>query len=219
MKGTFNLIFILLTTISIVNAVPYRLHKRATTFAKCPIDNPPLLNVKLAPDPLIPGQNANFDISGTLAQAATTGSLVGIGFFGSDQNFIEDPVFTTVCSLSGITCPVTEFSAILQISVPAALPTSYTIIIIITQGSTYLACASGIVTNGALPASGSTVVTSSPTPVPASSGVSAAPSGTTLVPTSSTPVAASPTSPSAGGPGNGPGGIQDALSLIVVQNG
>lgn len=57
---------------SMVNAIPHQLFKRNTRFEQCnPIapvtTSPPLLDVTLSPDPVVPGLLVSFIISGELS--------------------------------------------------------------------------------------------------------------------------------------------------------
>ena len=197
MERKFIFIFILLTILSMVNAIPkfsHRLHKRATTFIECP-SGVPTFNVTLYPDPVIPGVNSTFSISGSPAQDITTGSQLGVFFFTNfnDSTAVGNPFKVNVCSL--ISCPKEagdDFFIVIDVPVPVTLPTSYIIIIMMVNSTKEeMACAGTLVGDG--------TVSSTVSPSPSSSSV----------------VSASPTSVSSGEPGNGSGGIQDALKLII----
>ena len=62
MNRKFIFVFILLITLFMVDSRPL---KRATKFKKCR-NGPPQLEVKLSPDPLEPGEDNTFTISGKL---------------------------------------------------------------------------------------------------------------------------------------------------------
>nr|CAG8633764.1 7122_t:CDS:1 [Entrophospora candida] len=124
----FIFAFLLLATLSmVVNAIPHQLLKRTTSFNKCPPlpsgKQPPLLTVVLSPDPVVTGQTDNFTISGTLSRPVADGDLTGAGFF--------DPVAKIVLGEPTIahTDPKTPFSQVLNLDVPATLPTPYGIMV------------------------------------------------------------------------------------------
>src|SRR4051794_12429098 len=80
MNRNFIFVFILLATLSIVNAIPPQLRKRVTVFEPCPATNTPLKVAKVVPDPIIPGAIVTFDVSGTLPKAITMGFALGVLF-------------------------------------------------------------------------------------------------------------------------------------------
>src|SRR5437868_4803627 len=107
MNRNFSLIFMLLAALSIVNAIP--LQKRTVTFIPCP-KNPPMnpLTVTMDPADPVPGGIAKFNITGKLSQPAETGSGLGIGFFGEDQNPIGEIFKMDLCAT--INCPTDEIN-------------------------------------------------------------------------------------------------------------
>ncbi|CAB4388258.1 unnamed protein product [Rhizophagus irregularis] len=75
MNRNFIFVFILLATLSMVNAIP--LHKRATVFGKCPPipglpTQPEEISVSISPDPVVPGQTDTFTVSGKLSPMNTS---------------------------------------------------------------------------------------------------------------------------------------------------
>ena len=132
MGRNFISIFTLLIILSMVNAIPHRLHKRATTFIQCASDVP-ILNVTLFPYPVIPGVNITFTIEGTPAVDITTGSTIGFGFFVTGTStFIGIPTYLDFCSFAS--CPKlagVSFLTVLEAPAPESLPTSYTLMILI----------------------------------------------------------------------------------------
>src|SRR5687767_14327538 len=99
----FILAFLLLATLSMVNAVPHQLHKRdPTQFVACsPIPPsttpPPLLAVAISPDPVVPGKAATFTISGDLNGpiiANPNSNFTRIVFIDpKTRKTVEDPFF------------------------------------------------------------------------------------------------------------------------------
>ena len=75
MNRNFIFVFVLLVTLSMVNAIP--LNKRTTSFDACSV---PVLTVSINPDPPVARQDVKFDISGTLEHV----TVLGIGFGDSD---------------------------------------------------------------------------------------------------------------------------------------
>ncbi|KAF0395179.1 hypothetical protein F8M41_010279 [Gigaspora margarita] len=61
----FIFVFILFALLLTVNAVPFQLNKRTTSFSPCPFKTDPL-NVTISPDPPESGKKEIFSISGTL---------------------------------------------------------------------------------------------------------------------------------------------------------
>ncbi|CAB5370981.1 unnamed protein product [Rhizophagus irregularis] len=130
MSRIFIFAFVLFTTLFVVNAAP--LEKRKTSFPLCPGFPPDTvgLDVKMTPDPFVPGQEVTFDIKGTMK------SDIFI-----DDFFAGTAISTTVKYLA----PGAE-----------ELPKSYAIIIAISHGNqplvTTLACSVAIFGASELPA-------------------------------------------------------------------
>jgi hypothetical protein len=126
MNRNFSLVFILLATLSIVNAIPF--HKRDTTFVPCPGDPPKNpLTVSVVPDPLVPGQNATYSVSGVLDPPADTGSLLIIRFYDSAEQEIGEPFVMDLCATN--TCPLSNIETTAEVPVPAELPEQYIIVV------------------------------------------------------------------------------------------
>src|SRR5581483_5371416 len=106
------------------------------------------------------------------------------------------PFEQSVCSTT-VTCPIpagTKFQLSVNVPIPSTLSTSYLILVnLMDSDGNYLACAG-------------TIVTPPPPPPPTTPSSSSSSSSTS----------SSPSSAAVGGPGNGPGGIQDALKLDIT---
>jgi len=115
MKRNFILVFILLVTLSTVNAIPHQLLRRVTTFQPCPDGQGAPLNVIVTPDPPKAGDTASFDVSGNANEDINDDAIMAIGFvdLSSDQpKLVGEPFVQQICS--GIKCPVrsgTSFEA------------------------------------------------------------------------------------------------------------
>src|SRR6266516_3365988 len=94
MKQNFVFALILLTTLSIVNAIPHQLHKRTTEFDACSNLPPetPVLDVTISPDPVVPESKDKFTISGTLTQDITDGIKLYIAFVDQYGNIISSDI-------------------------------------------------------------------------------------------------------------------------------
>jgi hypothetical protein len=120
-------VFILLATLSIVNAIP--LHKRALTFEKCPGLSASPLTVKATPDPLVPGGDSTFDISGELAAPPSKGSNIVVLFYDpAKQAIVGEPTTSDVCPVTD-DCTGTDFTTSLAVKVPADLPEAYSVVV------------------------------------------------------------------------------------------
>ncbi|EXX63310.1 uncharacterized protein OCT59_024128 [Rhizophagus irregularis] len=156
MNRIFILAFVLFATLFAVNAAPLELVKRETKFPPCPNAPPDVvgLDVKMTPDPFVPGKEETFDIKGTLKKDIVAGDLLGLGFIDLVAEApIGDPLVVDICTLPGVTCPIkagTAFSTTQQLTAPAAsdLPKSYAIIIAMEHGTPpdveALACSAAI---------------------------------------------------------------------------
>ncbi|KAF0534169.1 hypothetical protein F8M41_010091 [Gigaspora margarita] len=89
----FSFEFILFALLLIVNAAPFQLNKRATTFMACPssavID---LLTVKIGTDPPESGKPESFNVSGKLTRRDITKNqtLFAIQYNDAAENVIAD---------------------------------------------------------------------------------------------------------------------------------
>ncbi|CAB4479098.1 uncharacterized protein OCT59_027485 [Rhizophagus irregularis] len=154
MNRIFILAFVLFATLFAVNAAPLELVKRETKFPLCPGLPPDVvgLDVKMTPDPLVPGQEETFDIKGTLKKDVVAGDLLGLGFVDLVAKApIGDPLVVDICTIPGVTCPIkagTEFSTTQKYTAPKDLPQSYAILVAMEHGNPpnveALACSAAI---------------------------------------------------------------------------
>src|ERR1043165_687473 len=123
MNRNFIFVFILLAVLSMVNAIP--LQKRETEFGKCPPipklpSQPDPISVSISPDPVVPGQNDTFPVSGTLSKEITPEYKLEIAFGDLTGKilaiYIEDVPPTQ---------PKTPFNVVVAELVPEDLPTAY----------------------------------------------------------------------------------------------
>src|SRR4051794_30716 len=135
MKQNFIFVFVLLATLSMVNAIPTKLHKRATIFQPCP-DTPVLDVTNVVPDPLVSGIEGNFYVYGKLPHAIPKGSILAALFYdisGAEPQLI-DYIAGQICTPKGaIDCPYPAkkvIDVILSGDVPA-LPDSYAILVLL----------------------------------------------------------------------------------------
>src|ERR1044071_1959095 len=129
MNRNFIVVFILLATLSIAYAIPHELLKRETSFGQCE-GGPPVLTVKISPDPVVPGSPNTFTISGTLEEDIPESAQL-MGFF-SDPNarkIIRDPTKKPVCEDSKCPKANVPFTLTLDISEVPELPTAYDIVV------------------------------------------------------------------------------------------
>ncbi|GBB95668.1 hypothetical protein RclHR1_02590013 [Rhizophagus clarus] len=134
MKSFLNLIIVLLTVLSTINAFPHLLQKRVTKtiFSVCydgsnlPI---PPVNLKLNPDPIESEKSAHFKFSGTLQEDITDASRLRITFFDNDHNPIPDTTIIDICKK--VECPIKagdEFNLDQDVDAPK-LPDSYNFVV------------------------------------------------------------------------------------------
>ena len=141
MSRIFILAFVLFATLFAVNAAPLALEKRQILFLPCPGLPPDVvgLDVKMTPDPLVPGQEETFDIKGTLKKDVVAGDLFGLGFVDPvAQAPIGDPLVVDICTIPGVTCPIkagTAFSTTQKYTAPKDLPQSYIIVVAMEHGT------------------------------------------------------------------------------------
>src|SRR4051812_42680445 len=124
MNRKFIFVFTLLAILSMVNAIPHQLQKRATTFIPCPNENP--LTVSVTPDPLVPGKTATYTVAGKFAKAAPKGSGLVVAFFNSGTGKLVpagDPFIVDICAKAP--CPANSIETVEQVPVPAGLSKSY----------------------------------------------------------------------------------------------
>ncbi|CAB4483194.1 hypothetical protein RhiirA5_380386 [Rhizophagus irregularis] len=90
-RNYYIFVFILLvTTFSMINAVPYQLRKRETKFDACGAEP---ITVKINPDPLVSEKPATYTGSGTLKfnNIIAGKTMLVIGYSDTSNNRIGDP--------------------------------------------------------------------------------------------------------------------------------
>ena len=109
------------------------------------------LAVTVDPDPLVPGKTSTFYVKGPLTSPAIAGSTLAIGFFDSAKELVAPPFILDVCSID--TCPLSTFEASGPVDVPAKLPYSYTIVVVIfNPDKVVIGCAEAVVGAAMAPA-------------------------------------------------------------------
>jgi hypothetical protein len=142
MKQNIIFVALLLATLSMVNAVPYQLRKRAISFADCASGSPIPLTVTAQPDTPTAGEALTLTITGTPTNDLDTGSNLTIQM---DEN---DPDTVDFCTSEGITCPVTAgtaFTTTQQVTVPDTAPSTITVTLTDATGAV-VGCSEGTVT-------------------------------------------------------------------------
>ncbi|RHZ53214.1 hypothetical protein Glove_444g22 [Diversispora epigaea] len=138
MNRNFIFVFILLVTLSVVNAAPSRLDKRDTGFIACSppsgTPTPVLISVTYTPVPLASGQPSKFDVSGTLKEDIGSITRLFIGFFDRTDPQKPVPIKPFPSYFKTFTTEIIEagnpFNTTAQFTVPT-LPASYTISVLI----------------------------------------------------------------------------------------
>jgi hypothetical protein len=153
MKQNIIFVFVLLAMLSIVNAVPAQLRKRATYFKPC--EKAPIDVTEIIPDPLVSGERGEFYVSGKLKNTIPPGYILAALYVDASKDELEiiDYNAALICEPDGaLECPYkagTPFSVILSDTIPP-LPKSYGIIVAIGDPKlkTIIGCAVGIVGGG-----------------------------------------------------------------------
>src|SRR5688572_27474953 len=126
MKQFLAFAFILLVTLSMVNAGP--LQRRETQFGKClhipklP-EQPEPIEVSISPDPVVPGKPDTFTITATLKKPITPDYIIVITFAdvaSSQGQLLADPAMLDICT-GETKCPIepgTKFSTTGQVTPP-----------------------------------------------------------------------------------------------------
>ncbi|CAB4376226.1 hypothetical protein RhiirA5_505618 [Rhizophagus irregularis] len=147
MNRNFIFVFILLASLSIVNAIPipHKLLKRTTEFTECrQSPTPPLLSVVISPDPVVSGNTVTFTATGSLNQDVPDGSDL-IAFFGdsSSSKIIGDIKRAPMCD-GGCPRAGAQFTKTLDYSDVPGLPNPYDIVVGVVKNTDVLACAVAI---------------------------------------------------------------------------
>jgi len=154
MKQSIIFVFILLVTLSVVNAIPHNLYKRQnggggdgkTKFLPCPKGDP--LTVEMSPNPAEPGKEGTYKISGELTETIPEGSILFIAFVDPSSKpakLIGNPFIQELCDSDNVKCPVdggTSFRTKVNYTTPNDLPDSYVIIVaVVDPDKRLLGCA------------------------------------------------------------------------------
>ncbi|CAG8616169.1 10138_t:CDS:1, partial [Paraglomus occultum] len=124
MKNPNFFLFFALATISVINAIPHGLSKRATPFVGCSYLPP--FSVSLSPDSIVSDQDVTFGISGTAPIDITEATVEVIIFNNDDVEGYYQSFSGNLCELFK-QCPVkinTKFDFQFTIK-PESLPPSY----------------------------------------------------------------------------------------------
>jgi hypothetical protein len=147
MKQNYIFVFILLATLSIVNAIPHQLHKRDTTFGACLTGSPNLIKVSVQPDPPPVTGVIIFTISGALKTGSiSAGSKLVFNAIDVNGDPFAYPLTYDICGLPEVTCPTDTFSITRKIEVKKFTPTYSVIIQLFSASGQVLACSIGTVT-------------------------------------------------------------------------
>ena len=113
-------LFLLLTAISVIDAIPHQLKKRKIDFKKCPLHPGPNLtpSVTVSPDPIVAGQLVDFTISGVENGLPSTDLSVAITFFDLDGIPIQFPSIF-----------IAKAEHPISVKAPSSLPDSYAVVV------------------------------------------------------------------------------------------
>lgn len=147
MKQNYIFVFILLITLSIVNAIPHQLYKRKTIFAPCPTGSPNIIDVDVQPDPPPTTGTIIITVSGTLKTGIiSAGSQLVSEPIDENGNGIAPPLIDDLCSLDGADCPTDYFSVKQLVDITNITPIYSIKVQIIDAYGQILACSIGTVT-------------------------------------------------------------------------
>ncbi|CAG8563027.1 3874_t:CDS:1 [Funneliformis mosseae] len=109
-----------------------------TKFDHCDKDGPfrlPLLSVTLNPDPVIPGDHATFNITGTLNTDQTRNTAIFVYYYDlKSQQMIGEKYLETICPKGCmLTKANTPFTKIVNFTAPKNLPTQYGIVVNVVE--------------------------------------------------------------------------------------
>src|SRR3954454_276939 len=142
MIRNISFILVLFITLSIVNAIPHKLHKRVINFDPCVEGS--FLDITISPDPPIPGGTAKLTVVGPLKPAAKAGSMLAVGFFAAgEDDLVAPPLRVDLCTeIDNFTCPASKINASGPLEIPAKLPVPYDMIVaIFDPAGEVIACA------------------------------------------------------------------------------
>jgi hypothetical protein len=146
----FAIILSLLTTFSLVNAIPLDKRKNPK-FEQCKGDVPNPIDLKVSPIPLEFGETATITVSGVANKVIPDGTFLRLGISNRDGDAIFDEA-VDFCAISGISCPVepgTEYTASADFDLPIVdvpdVPGPSNILTRIQIGDDTLSCVRGSV--------------------------------------------------------------------------
>ena len=129
MARNFIFVFILLATLTIINAIPF--HKRATFFGLCP-NVEDTFSVKMDPDPLISPHLTTFTITGKEVSGLIISPLALLVVTIGASTPVQPPSVFPVCNSTN--CPIfsgTDYTTTGTFLLDASLPPSYEIVLTI----------------------------------------------------------------------------------------
>jgi len=148
MNRNLILVFVLLVTLSVVNAASLPQHrKEKTKFGACPLKNtpqPPTFNVTINPDPLRPGQTASFIATGRIPSEITKDTVLVVEFIGKGGNRIGKPFNKPACEKKTCTIKANKKFTINanNVPVPKDVTSPYGIAVaLVNPSNDVLACA------------------------------------------------------------------------------
>ncbi|CAI2163977.1 15030_t:CDS:1 [Funneliformis geosporum] len=151
MKRNLTFVFFLLFTLSVIRAFPHQLKKRLTAFGLCPPKDgttPPLISVELGPDPILPGQQGIFVVTGTLEEDIISSTHL-VGYYSNPDNSrsVSDNFTQSFCGGSG--CPIkanTQFTSYMRTIAPEILTVPYGIVVyIVDVTNKTIGCATALI--------------------------------------------------------------------------
>lgn len=138
MKHNLILVVVLLATLSIINAIPHQLNKRATSFTTCPSGlSQNTFNATLQPDPPTAGQECAISATGPFVIPDGSKLLVQV-FDSTAVNAVGEPLTADICT-NDDTCPTdgTPFNIVdAAVTIPADAPQQFTLAISIVDTTT-----------------------------------------------------------------------------------
>ncbi|KAF0527773.1 hypothetical protein F8M41_013466 [Gigaspora margarita] len=124
MTRNFIFVFILLATLTIINAIP--LHKRATSFGPCP-NVQDTFTVTMSPDPLISPHLTTITIAGEETSGRIINPLASLVITIGDVVPVQPPSVSPVCNSTD--CPGSKVAQTVTFLLNATLPPSYQIVL------------------------------------------------------------------------------------------
>lgn len=142
MKQNCIFVIILLAALSIVNATPHQLQKRATIFAPCNSGSPNIINVEIYPDPPPATGTITFYISTALKTGIISkGAVLAITPVDVNGIDLDDPVVYDLCE--SIECPTKYLNGKVNIKSTGLNYTYKAVIQLISASGQMLGCSIG----------------------------------------------------------------------------